>query len=118
MILLLGFHDLLEGGEGIGDHRRQHPARVRQPGSEARTAQARRPGRLADRAPLALQRFVGRQLVRRRIPHVTLVTPLLAHGPLDLVRDLVGHAARARLHQPALEIGDGVAAPARLVTAA
>jgi hypothetical protein len=36
MILILGFHDLLEGGEGILDHRRQHPARAGQPFPEAR----------------------------------------------------------------------------------
>ena len=119
MILILGFHGLLEGGEGILDDRGQDTASARQPGAEARTGQTGRAGRLADRAPLAFQRLVGRQLGSRRVPHVTAVPPLfLANCPLDLVGDLVGHAARARFHQPALEIGDGIAAAARLAATA
>src|SRR5712692_9580511 len=125
MILILGFHDLLEGGEGILDHGRQHPARVGQPRAETtHAAHAGRTGRLADRAPLALRRLVGRRLVGGRVPHVAAVTPFGAARPLHLVGDLVRHAARAGLHHSALEVGDGVAAlglaapAARLVTVA
>jgi hypothetical protein len=119
MTLILGLHGLLEGGEGILDDRGQDAACARQASAEARAGQAGRPGCLADRAPLAFQRLVGRQLGRRRIPHVTALTPaFLAYRPFDLVGDLVGHAARARFHQPALEIRDGVAAAARLTATA
>src|SRR5271165_1653989 len=120
MILILGLQDLLEGGEGILDHGRQHPARVSQ--ARAKTpgaAGAGRAGRLADRAPLALRRLAGRRLVRGRVPHVAAVTPPFgADSPLDLIGDLVRHAARARLHEPALEVGDGVTSPGRAAPAA
>jgi hypothetical protein len=119
MILILGFHGLFEGGEGILDDRGQDTAGARQASAEAGAGQAGRAGRLADRAPLAFQRLVGRHLGRRRVPHVTaLPAAFLAHRPFDLVGDLVGHAARARFHQPALEIGDGVAVAARLAATA
>jgi hypothetical protein len=119
MILILGFHGLLEGGEGILDDRGQDSACARQLGAEAGAGQAGRAGGLADRAPLAFQRLVGGQLGGRRVPHVTAGPPLfLAYRPLDLVSDLVGHGARARLHQPALEIGDGIAVPAWLAATA
>jgi len=119
MILVLSFHGLFEGGEGILDDRGQDAAGTRQASAQAGAGQAGSPSRLADRTPLTFQRLVGRQLGRRRVPHITAVPPaFLAYRPFDLVGDLVGHGARARFHQPALEIGDGVAAAARLAPAA
>jgi hypothetical protein len=119
MILILGLQDLFEGGEGILDYGRQHSARVSQSRAESPgVACAGRPGRLADRAPLTLRRLAGRRLVRGRVPHVGAGFPVLAQRPLDLVGNLIGHAASAGLHQPALEIGDGVGGPGRLAGAA
>jgi len=46
---------------------------------------------------------------------VSHTSPLLRR-PLHLVGDLIRHAARARLHQPALEVGDGVAPPGPAAT--
>jgi hypothetical protein len=110
MVLILGLHDLLEGGEGILDHGRQDAAGVSQPCAQARAGHAGRAGRLANRAPLALRRFIGRRLVGGRVPRVAAVPLFLANRPLDLVGYLVSHAARARAHQPALKISDGVTA--------
>ena len=106
------FHGLLESGKGVLEDGSQDPAGVGEAGTEAGTRHPGRAGRLADRAPLALGRLVGRRLVGGRVPHVTAVAPVLAYRPADLVGDLVSHAARAGAHQPALEIGEGVAAPA------
>jgi hypothetical protein len=112
--LILGFHYLLEGGEGVLGHGGQGAAGVAQAGDEAGAAQAGGAGRLAHRAPLALRRLLGRQLVDGRVPHVAAGAPFLAHGPADLVGDLIGHAARTRAHQPALEISDRVGRPTGL----
>src|SRR5208337_2336275 len=95
------------------------PARVSQARAETRGAACPgRAGRLADRAPLALRGLAGRRLVRGRVPHIAAVPPFGADRPLHLVGDLVRHAARARLHQPALEVGDGVTPPGRAAPAA
>src|SRR5260370_25041746 len=112
MVLILGLHELLEGGEGVLDHGRQHAARAGQLRAEpAGACRARGAGRLADRTPLALGRLIGQQLGGGRVPHVAAAAPFGAEGPPDLVGDLVRHAAGAGLHQPALEVGDGVTAP-------
>jgi hypothetical protein len=114
---ILIFHDLLESGKRVLGHRGQGSADVGDAGHQARTGQPGRTRRLADRAPLALRRLLGRRLVGRRVPHVTAVAPFLADRPAHLVGHLVGHAARARAHQPALEVGEGVVAPAGLAAA-
>ena len=115
-ILILGLYDLLEGGEGVLGHRGQGTAGPGQAGYQAAgRAQPGRAGRLADRAPLALRRLLGWRA--RWWPCPTRHdgrTPLLADRPADLVGNLVGHAARARAHQPALEVSDRVVAPASL----
>src|SRR5580704_19181280 len=118
MILILGFHELIEGGEEILRHRGQGSAGVGDEIAKTRPGHPGRAGRLADRAVLALGRLGGRRLVGGRVPYVTAVTLLLAQGALDLVGDLVRHAARASAHQPALEIGDGVAGLPGLAAAA
>jgi len=118
MGLILSFYGLLEGGEGVLDQGCQDAARVGEAGAEARAGLARAAGSLADRAPLAFRRLVRRRLVRGGVPHVGAGFPVLAQRPLDLIGDLIGHAASAGLHQPALEIGDGVTRPGGLADAA
>src|SRR5580692_11230477 len=118
MGLILSLYGLLEGGEGVLDQRRQDAAGVGEAGAEARAGLARAAGGLADRTPLAFRWLVRRQLIRGRVPHVGAGFPVLAQRPLDLIGDLIGHAASAGLHQPALEIGDRVTGPGRLAGAA
>jgi hypothetical protein len=118
MGLILNFDGLLEGGEGILDQGRQDAARVSDAGADARAGVASTAGGLADRAPLTFRRLVRRRLVGGRVPHVGAGFPVLAQRPLDLIGDLIGHAASAGLYQPALEISDGITGPGRLAGAA